>query len=149
MPEEEAKTEVSRGKPPELLVPTFNKLGTEALRRHLVTAHNATVASIAPTGSTITNHFQKASTIDKVALMFCMNPSVPFRLVDDPFFLQAFGPSGGRQPLPRAICDISHGLEGRVNQRIRGSIVALVDGWTNWRHEKTMNFVIILSSVAS
>ena len=35
-----------------------------------------------------------------------------------------------------------------MKQKIRGSIVALADGWTNWRHEKTMNFVIILSGVA-
>ena len=64
--------------------------------------------------------------------MFCMNPTVPFRFVDDPFFLQAFGPSGGRQPLPRAICEIYHGLEERVKQKIRGSTVALaIDGWTN------------------
>ena len=93
MPEEEAKTEVSRGKPPELLVPTFNKLGTETLRRHLVTAHNATVASTAPTGSTITNHFQKTSTIDKVALM--LTPACRSDWWMTPFFYKHLGHQEG------------------------------------------------------
>ena len=55
-------------------------------------------------------HFPRAATMgQKVALVFCMNPSVPMNLVEDAFFKQAFGHPFGRNGLPQEIFLLAEG----------------------------------------
>ena len=79
--------------------------------RHLVAKHNATTTDMGGEEQPITSHFSKASAVEeRVALVFCMNPTVPIRLVDDEFFVQAFGHPFGRKGLPMVIMEMANGL---------------------------------------
>eukprot|EP00667_Euglena_gracilis_P024042 EG_transcript_27408 len=78
-----------------------------------------------------------------------MNPTVPFRLVDDPFFCQAFGHPFSRHNLGETIYTLAEDIRKSVEIAIRGSVVALaLDGWTKWSHEKFIDFVILWNGKA-
>ena len=79
-------------------VPLFAKAGPETLKRHLVVEHGAMEMKGMEVGKAIQVHFPKMAPMEcRVALMLCMNPTIPFSIVDDPFFIQAFGKEIDRQ----------------------------------------------------
>ena len=98
---EEAKEVVSKKVPPEASVPIYDKRGTETLKRHLLDWHSIDVSrpeaaagrtafnqpSIAAAFQTLSAKANEAEV--KAALVYCMNPAVPFRLGGDGYFLQA------------------------------------------------------------
>lgn len=85
--------------PPEVDVPTYAKSGTESLKRHLVLKHDALEVADPKGGPGIAVMFPKAATVEeKTALVFAMNPGLPVQLVEDPFFIQAFGHPFSRYP---------------------------------------------------
>eukprot|EP00667_Euglena_gracilis_P031646 EG_transcript_46299 len=80
----------------------------------------------------------------KVSLVFCMNPTIPMSLVEDPFFQQAFGHPFGRNGIAEEIYLLVEGIRSKIGTAIAGSSVALaLDGATKWSHEKVINFVIL------
>ena len=73
-----------------------------------------------------------------------MNPGTPFAIASDPFSVQAYGAPISRKGLPPAILELQLQLKASIRQAVSGSVVGVaVDGWTNWRHRKTLNFVML------
>ena len=91
-------------------MPTFAKSNTDNLERHLVVSHDAIIGHESTRGTAIEHHFPKAATIAQKIALVCMNPTVPFHVVEDPFFKQAFGHSFGRNGLPEEIYLLADGM---------------------------------------
>ena len=78
--------------------------------RHLISKHDAKLVDAHKDGQAIDKHFPKAAPLEvKTALVFAMNPALPLRLVEDEFFIQAFGHQFGRKGLPSIILDQAKG----------------------------------------
>ena len=146
--EEEAKALVGGKTPPEESVKSFNKTGTGNMLKHLVFTHQINTDAAPPPPSNqpgIKAAFSAAraksdDSARKVALVFCMNPGLPFRLASEPFFAQCYGRPLATGHLPSVISELASELKGTIKREMMGSNVGLaLDGWTNWRHRKTFN----------
>ena len=63
--------------------------------------------------------------------------------------MQSYGQPLAREKLPSVIMQIASELKTAVKQQVTGSMVGLaVDGWTDWRHRKTINFVVLWKQTA-
>ena len=62
----------------------------------------------------------------KAALVFCMNPNVPFKLACCPSFCQAYGKPANRLELPKIVAAISLDLKRRVRVTLKKSNVCPV-----------------------
>ena len=132
------------------------------MARHLVSKHEGSIEHEMPSSPMTNFPSRPASVADKVSLVFCMTPALPLRLVDDPFFTQAFWspiwtqwnansyPWDVRRFVGNsiALAPPQHpfflDLQGKVKCAISGSVVALaLDGWTRWNYEKVLNFVVL------
>lgn len=83
-------------------------------------------------------------------LFFCMNLGLPFSLIHDLFFTQAFGNPLQRHAPATSVVQMAEYFQAWVETKIRGEIVALaVDGWTKWSPQKMINFGIFWEKQAN
>ena len=152
---EEARQKFTGVLPPIADVPSYAYASTGAIDRHVSEKHpelmekdkHQSELRFKPLAkSTIAGFSEKEV---RAGLVFCMNPTLSFRLASDPWFTQAYGDSVSRKKIPEIVLAISTDLRQKIQAAVGGSTVALaLDGWTNWRHVKTFNFVIIWNSQA-
>ena len=89
--------------PPANLVPSFNKAGTNTLRSHLMKEHGAEIESgpekkqIAIAASFCKGVTSLEEKEMKVALALAFNPSMTFRMLNNDWFMQAFGKPADRE----------------------------------------------------
>ena len=155
--ESEAKVLVNSRAAPIESVPTFAKAGTEALKRHIRKIHpssweeeNVVPASQPFIADALQSCKSKAPiSAKKAALAHCMNPGLSFRMTSDPFFVESYGQPITKDKLPSIILEMAEELRVSIKRNIEGSDVSLaIDGWTNWRHRKVFNFVILWKGTA-
>ena len=60
----------------------------------------------------------------KAALVYCMNPAVPFRLAGDGYFLQAYGKPISRLKIPKVVATFAVDLKSRVKEALKRQIHA-------------------------
>ena len=155
--EAEAKKALSTKQPPEASVKSYNKSGTPTMRKHLINDHGFNFDQPAvpePTQRTILSSFAAVlakSSLEqrKAALVFCMNPGLPFRMASEPYFVQCYQRSVSRNNLPLIISEMAIELKQRMKEEMQGSTVTLaLDGWTNFRHRKCFNFLLLWKGTA-
>ena len=67
-----------------------------------------------------------------------------FRLANDPWFVQAYGARIHRRQVPIEIVKARNSLIPVMKARLVGADVTLIlDGWTNCRHAKMLNLLIL------
>lgn len=80
----------------------------------------------------------------KAALAFCFNQGLSFMVADDPWFKQAYGRPIGRKEISKEIIHIQNSLLSEIQVKLCGATIAIaLDGWTNSRHSKMINYLII------
>lgn len=133
-------------------VATYNPANSVHRRMHLMKEHGATeVTSEEPKQRGLQEAFNRGQVVAdereaRVALAVCFNPLMTFRLVEDPFFVQAFGLPCSRRTLPMAILNLKNGLVDEMKKLLKGAMVTVcLDGWTNqFSHRKVMNVFLVV-----
>lgn len=65
-------------------------------------------------------------------------------VADDPWFKQAYGRPIGRKEISKEIIHIQNSLLSEIQVKLCGATIAIaLDGWTNSRHSKMINYLII------
>ena len=138
--------------PPRVDVPNFHYASSAPIHAHVLEKHSELIDCkqsvksdqrklFFPPPALVKGHTDKEV---KAALVHCMNPTVPIRLVSDPWHVQAYGQVVHRNKLPDTIRGIAKSLLASIQGPLRGCEITLaLDGYTSWRHLKAYNFVLL------
>ena len=99
--------------------------------------------------STGTDSSEQAD-IDKVALAYCMNPTVSFETVGNIYWLAAFGkvlePVGGKENLKLAGRDLSRRVQKDVKDVLTGILPLQMDGGKDVNLRKLIASCVVVGS---